>query len=75
MPIKQTTPQGRIEAYIKQQLERQLAVIEYNLNYVGEMCVNAARASSGYTDRTHNLRSSTGYVVVRDGKVVRQSKF
>lgn len=75
MPIKQTTPQGRIEAYIKQQLERQLAVIEYNLNYVGEMCVNAARASSGYTDRTHNLRSSTGFVVVRDGKVVRQSKF
>ena len=75
MPIKQTTPQGRIEAYIKEKLERQLAVIEYNLNYVGEMCVNAARASSGYTDRTHNLRSSTGYVIVRDGKVVRQSKF
>lgn len=75
MPIKQTTPHGRIEAYIKEKLERQLAVIEYNLNYVGEMCVNAARASSGYTDRTHNLRSSTGYVIVRDGKVVRQSKF
>lgn len=75
MPIKQTTPHSRIEAYINQQLERQLAIIEYNLNYVGEMCVNAARASSGYTDQTHNLRSSTGYVLVRDGKVIRQSKF
>ena len=57
MPIKQTTPQGRIEAYINEQLKRQLAVIENSLNYVGEMCVNAARASSGYIDRTHNLRS------------------
>lgn len=70
-----TTTEAQIAGYIEQQIDRQLVALERTLNYVGEQCVNAARASNGYTDRTHNLRSSVGYVLVRDGKVVTQSTF
>lgn len=41
----------------------------------GEQAVNAARIGGSYTDRTGNLRSSTGYVVVDDGRIVRMSGF
>lgn len=70
-----TTTESEIAGYIERQIERQLAVIERTLNYIGEQCVNAAKASNGYKDRTGNLRSSTGYILVCDGRVVRQSKF
>lgn len=45
------------------------------LSYVGEKCVNEARNAGSYTDQTGNLRSSTGYAVVLDGRIVRQSSF
>ena len=45
------------------------------LSYVGEECVREARLAGKYTDRTGNLRSSTGYAVVYDGRIVRQSSF
>lgn len=75
MPIRMTTTEAEIASCIERQIERQIAVIERTLNYIGEQCVNAARDSDGYKDRTGNLRSSTGYILVRDGRVVRQSKF
>lgn len=43
------------------------------MSKLGEDLVNYARqipAEVGYTDRTGNLRSSTGYVVAKDGKVI-----
>lgn len=47
------------------------------LNYVGEQCVNQARSGKGkikdFTDRTGNLRSSIGYVVVKDGVIVKKN--
>lgn len=45
------------------------------LNYVGLECVKEARLAGKYTDRTGNLRSSTGYAVVLDGKIIHQSSF
>lgn len=47
----------------------------YNFSYVGERCVAEARTGHGYTDRTGNLTSSMGYVVVNDGQVVMESSF
>jgi len=41
------------------------------LTMLGERCVNTARSSSDYTDRTGNLRSSIGYVVMANGKQVK----
>lgn len=45
------------------------------LDYVGLECVKEARIAGKYTDRTGNLRSSTGYAVVYNGRIVKQSNF
>lgn len=45
------------------------------LNYVGLECVKEARESGKYTDRTGNLRSSVGYAILEDGKVISKSGF
>ena len=75
MSIKQTTPQSEINRYIDERFERIKKAIIYNLRYIGEACVNAARDSGSYTDRTGNLRSSVGYVIVCDGKIMEASDF
>ena len=41
-----------------------------NLAYVGEQCINDGRLKGSYTDRTGHLRSSIGYVVVDEGRIV-----
>lgn len=40
------------------------------LTYIGEECIKIARENGSYKDRTGNLRSSIGYVVLVDGKPV-----
>lgn len=40
------------------------------LQYMGERFVNKARLSGNYRDRTGNLRSSIGYIILMDGKVI-----
>ena len=75
MGITQRTPSSEIEAYIAQQVERITSVLLYNLQYIGERCLNAARDTNSYKDQTGNLRSSLGYVVASDGKIVYQSTF
>lgn len=42
---------------------------------IGEECVKVARDSGRYNDITGNLRSSIGYVVLRDGKPVHEGGF
>lgn len=37
--------------------------------YIGETFINKARRQGTYTDRTGNLRSSVGYVILIDGKI------
>ena len=75
MGIKQTTPAAEIDRYIERQVERINRAVVYNLQYIGEACLNAARDTNSNKDRTGNLRSSLGYVIVRDGKIVYQSAF
>jgi hypothetical protein len=62
---------------IKRRFDRFLNQIEKEevrvLQYLGEECVKYAReipASRGYTDRTGHLRSSTGYMIFRDGQAI-----
>lgn len=43
------------------------------LQQIGEKCVNIARANGDYEDITGNLRSSIGYIVLRDGVPVTQN--
>lgn len=45
------------------------------LQYVGEKCIRDARLTGSYTDRTGNLRSSIGYVIVDRGQIAYESEF
>jgi len=73
MPIKIKTPNATIKAsFDKQYNERVLQALIMSLEYVGEACVKEARDGGTYTDRTGNLRSSIGYVIVHDGTIVRR---
>ena len=75
MGMKQITPMSEVEAYLDEQIERIEQLIIYNLSYVGEQCLTEARNTNSYKDQTGNLRSSIGYTIVKDGRVIRQSDF
>ncbi len=75
MPITDSTNWNAVNAFIRERMERQRTVILRRLAAAGEQAVNAARTGHGYTDRTGNLTSSVGYVIVEDGTVVQESSF
>lgn len=77
MPIKETTPKKAIQRSIDNRLERIQRAIINILMYAGEEVVKYARDPNRkrYTDRTGNLTSSIGYVVLRDGNPVHISDF
>ncbi len=75
MPIRQLTPNSQIAAHLEAQLQRRENAIIYNLTYVGERCVVEARTASTFLQQTGNLRSSMGYVIIKDGQVLRQGGF
>lgn len=58
---------SRIEKFVDEREQKMIQV----LSYIGEEAVNMARESDPFKDRTGNLRSSIGYVVVKNGKVVK----
>lgn len=64
-----------VQDYIEEQLAEQKKVILNAFNYIGKQCVNKARSLNTYQDQTGNLRSSIGYIVIDDGKVVSSSSF
>ena len=43
------------------------------LSYIGEEFVNKARSINTYQDQTGNLRSSIGYVIAKNGRVLRKN--
>ena len=75
MPIRQITPKSQIDAYIKERMNRLKQAVIYNLCDIGEKVRNEALDNGSYTDRTKNLRSSVGYVVVVDGQVYKAGSF
>lgn len=75
MGIVQKTPMSEIDDYIEQQIKRITDAMLYNLQYVGERCLNTARQTNSYKDQIGNLRSSLGYVIAMDGKIVHNSTF
>lgn len=72
MPGRMTTPLQIIGDKINASVEAKTKVIVNTLCYVGEQCIIEARDSGNYTDQTGNLRSSIGYAVVWNGKVVQR---
>lgn len=64
---------------IEQQVDARIQGLEnaliYRMSVIGEQVLNVARSTNSYKDQTGNLRSSIGYVIAQDGKVVRASSF
>lgn len=75
MPIRQITPMSEIDRYTEQKLKGLEQAVIRTLTYCGELCLNVARSTNSYKDQTGNLRSSIGYVVAVDGRIVNQSAF
>ncbi len=77
MPIIQTTPRRALQGSIDRRLNNLLRSMVNVLCYAGEEVIKYARNPNRkrYTDQTGNLTSSIGYVVLWDGKVVKQSDF
>lgn len=73
MGISQTTPPNQIEQYLADQIERRERAIINALQYVGEQCLTEARDNKTYKDITGNLKSSVGYIVLKDGKSISES--
>lgn len=53
--------------YGREQARKEIVSI---LQYVGLEAVKEARLNGNYTDRTGNLRSSIGFIIVDNGKVI-----
>lgn len=72
MGIRQLTPIEEVNEYLLENIDRIEQRIVRNLSFVGESCLTAARSTNSYKDRTGNLRSSIGYVIVKNGQIIRQ---
>nr|DAG18690.1 MAG TPA: hypothetical protein [Caudoviricetes sp.] len=78
MGIRMTTPMSEINAAIQAEIERANMLTIRALSLLGEMCVIEAKdrpQESSWYDQSGNLRSSIGYVIVRNGKIVAYSEF
>jgi len=72
------TPQfnsNDIERILREKIEKYHQKVIRILKYVGEKCINEAREYGSYQDRTGNLRSSIGYIVLKDGKPIEKGGF
>lgn len=90
MAVKRTTPQSEIDREIEKAVKQLERGIIHNLNVVGTKAVAHARNlpspqaldvknipphQPNYIDWTGNLRSSIGYVIAKDGKIVGSGGF
>lgn len=75
MSIEVVTPSGEIQQYIEEQLKLKVERLINSLSYIGEGALRIAREQGSYTDRTGNLRNSTGYVIAVDGQVTKRAGF
>lgn len=69
---------SKVNAYLKAETDRIHNLTIRALSKLGEQCVKLARDRSpelSWIDRTGNLRSSIGYIIVHNGKIVKSSDF
>src|SRR5687768_1933158 len=73
MAIVKITPKftkAQIQKLVGGKLQKVYEAYFQLLLFVGETFVKNSREKGTYTDRTGNLRNSTGYVILRDGKQI-----
>lgn len=59
-----------IQKVLEQKKKAIMDAILERLRYVGEQFVANARNKADFTDRTGNLRSSIGYIIMKDGRQI-----
>lgn len=75
MPITLQTPREAIAKAIAEKADNIKTAIIERLQEAGEECINIARTGHTYIDRTGNLTSSIGYIIVSDGEVIHKAGF
>lgn len=75
MGIKLKTPQSVIDQAIENKVKAIKRSMLEGLEMIGLECVNLARHNGSYKDQSGNLRSSVGYLIVQDGKVMNEGGF
>lgn len=78
MGIRMTTPMVEVHYALIREAKRAEMLIIRALAYLGEQCVMKARDRSGeesWFDQSGNLRSSIGYIIAHNGKIVQYSSF
>ncbi|WP_426291976.1 hypothetical protein ACN9ML_18255 [Dyadobacter endophyticus] len=73
MGVRPTFKLSDIRAKLEADAKRIEAAILFNLQYLGEECVTLARNLDTYKDQTGNLRNSVGYVIAKNGRVVKNN--
>lgn len=63
-------PRFNINKILVERLERIDQVILEQLQFIGETFVKNARLNGDYDDQTGNLRSSIGYVILKNGEQI-----
>lgn len=71
MGVKPTFKMADIKAQLAAAVRRIDRAIFLMLSYLGEQAVKIAREKGDYRDVTGNLRSSIGYVIAKNGKVMK----
>lgn len=78
MDIKLTTTKSELDKLMRAEAERVDKLLVRTLQYLGELCIRRVRDRDGnasWYDQTGNLRSSVGYVLVRNGRIISISDF
>lgn len=75
MGVKCTTRADQLRTIIEKKFQELDGKIINALLFCGEKAVEYARTRNTYQDQTGNLRSSIGYVIVKNGAIVHQSSF
>ena len=77
MPVKKTPGSDNFSVWAQGKVDSMRDAVLLMLEDVGNVCIGAMRGNdrTRYKDRTNNLRSSTGYIVVDGGTVVETSGF
>ena len=78
MSIRMVTPRKAIDNLFAQAAKIMFTKIQYNLNYLGNLCIVRIRDRSGeesWYDQSGNLRSSIGYAIYSYGKKQIESAF
>jgi len=68
MGLKPRFSEAQLRQVIAEKVQRIELAILLRLQRIGEQFVTDARLNGTYKDRTHNLRSSIGYIVLKNGE-------